>query len=258
MSKSNLMKLDEETGIASYLQLSGLSFDESKPGPGKHELVDIDAIEDCYFTLQGKLTEVIAHYSKFNKIEDFDQALYSYCVPEMSEDGVCSYPDKLAKEPYSLIGALGSPSLANLRMLNILNDLVEIAYRELQTDWLGIYRRFSMSETPALVKLAYRGIPSRAEFPITEEFASKSNNSTVALKGAAVIINNLEVHLNKGGAFYVCDEAVRSEACLPIYSPDFSHIVGIIDAEDTKTYAYKAKELSYLVALCLVLSGVLA
>ena len=252
------MSSNGDFNIQSYLERASLSWDDSKPSSSKHELVNIDTIEDCCFTLQGKLAEIRDHYAKFTKIEDFDQSLYSYCVPEISEDGICTYPDKLAKEPYSLEGVLGAPSLANLRMLNILNDFVEVAYTDLKTDWLGIYRKFLKPEAPTLVKLAYRGIPSRAEFPITEDFAAKSNNSTVALRGAAVIINNLDVHLSKGGAFYVCDEAIRSEACLPIYSPDFSHIVGIVDAEGTKTYAYKEKELSYLVALCLVLSGVLA
>lgn len=243
--------------IQKYLKKAALIWSEANPSSAKHELVDPDMAEDKCRLLHSRLIEITKHYSNYQKVDDFKNTHYTYCVPEISDDGICSYPDKLEPEPYNLEGVLGKISVANLRLLNTLNDLVEIAYTDLSTDWLGIYRRFQISETPTLVKLAYRGIPSRAEFPITESFAEKSNNSAVALNGSSVIINNLEVHLNKGGVFYVCDEAVKSEACLPIFSTDFSRVLGVVDAEDTKTYAYKSKQLSYLVALCLVLSAVL-
>ena len=44
---------------------------------------------------------------------------------------------------------------------------------------------------PVLVKLAYVGRPSRAEFPLTKEFAEKSTNSTVGLTGRATVIASL-------------------------------------------------------------------
>ncbi len=42
---------------------------------------------------------------------------------------------------------------------------------------------------PCLVKEAYVGEPSRAYFPLTEEFALTSNNSTAALRQHAIVIN---------------------------------------------------------------------
>jgi hypothetical protein len=42
-----------------------------------------------------------------------------------------------------------------------------------------------------LMKLAYTGAPSRAYFPLTEEFAKSSNNSTVAMTGNTGIIQDV-------------------------------------------------------------------
>ncbi|MEZ4753710.1 MAG: histidine kinase [Bdellovibrionota bacterium] len=251
------MEISSDIDISRYLKKAALSWDESKPSDVKHGLVNIDKIDANCIRLHDKLSEIIKSALKLKKLEDCNQDLYSYCVPEISEDGVCSHPDKLAAKPYSFHTVLGEPSLDKLKQLTILDDFIAFCYEDLGTDWLGIYKRFNKIEAPTLVKMAYRGIPSRAEFPITNEFAAHSNNSTVALTGKAIVINNLDVHLSKGGVFYVCDEAIRSEACLPIYSPDFSKVVGIIDAESTQTYAYREKELSYLVALCLVLSEII-
>ena len=68
-----------------------------------------------------------------------------------------------------------------------------------------------------LVKLSYFGAPSRAEFPLTDEFAAISNNSTVGLSGKARIINDVPAYLTKGGEYYTCDPKVLAEACIPLF-----------------------------------------
>src|SRR5206468_690344 len=95
----------------------------------------------------------------------------------------------------------------------------------------GIYRKTQMrnGET-VLVKESYLGVMSRPEFPLTQEFAEHSNNSTVGLTGKAVIIQDVRAH---AGPYYNCDSKVNSELCVPIINQN-NAIIGIIDAESFK------------------------
>lgn len=106
-------------------------------------------------------------------------------------------------------------------------------------DWCGVYRAVPYHPpsppppTPggaddngaaaephasALVKEAYVGAPSRAYFPLTPAFAAHSNNSTVGLTGAAILLGDTR-SLADDTPYYVCDGRVRAELCAPIFAP---------------------------------------
>jgi GAF domain-containing protein len=55
--------------------------------------------------------------------------------------------------------------------------------------------------------------------------------------GKGVVIHDLHAHVKAGGAYYECDPAVRSEACLPIFARDGS-VCGIVDAEHSTVGAF--------------------
>ena len=123
----------------------------------------------------------------------------------------------------------------------------------LGADWLGIYqRRGSVNGVEVLVKLAYRGRPSRAEFPLNAEFARGSSNSSVGLSGKALLIDDIEAYKLAGGGYYVCDDTVQSEACLPIFAVGTNRVVGIIDAEAAPRQFFTGDRLAVLAALSLV------
>jgi L-methionine (R)-S-oxide reductase len=177
-------------------------------------------------------------------------ALYRYRVPKLSTDGVCSMHDQLAPEPYDLEVVIGRRDERLTRSLRALGVLVETVMKQTQTDWVGVYQKRRVASGPALVKLAYRGVPSRAEFPLTEAFAAKSNNTAVGLSGKARLINDVNAHVRQGGAYYECDPNVSSEICLPIFESDGS-TCGIIDAESTRSAHFTPERLAWFVALAL-------
>lgn len=184
-------------------------------------------------------------------------SLYAYPVPMLSEDGTCSMLDELAPVPYDLAGILGGRSERSTRRLALLERLVERAQETTGSDWLGIYqRRVNRAGLPVLVKLAYVGRPSRAEFPLTPEFAAGSTNSTVGLTGRALVIDDVRRHVESGGGFYVCDGDVRSEACLPILD-ERGAAAGIVDAEAKPRSFYTPARLASLAALAIVASAAL-
>jgi L-methionine (R)-S-oxide reductase len=183
---------------------------------------------------------------------DFDEdALYRYPVPMLTEDGSCSLADEIAPAPYDLGVLMGGRSANSTRKLLLLRQLVNRASEVIGADWLGIYQRRGKSDgSEVLVKLAYRGRPSRAEFPLTAEFAHASTNASVGLSGKARVIGDVEAYMREGGGFYVCDVAVQSEVCLPILWD--SGLVGIIDAEASPKLFFSTERLATLVALALV------
>lgn len=186
-----------------------------------------------------------------------DDALYSYQVPMLSDDGSCSLIEELAPQPYDLTAILGGRNETNKRKLLLLNQLVEHSTQLTGADWLGIYQvRQNMLANPVLVKLAYRGRPSRAEFPLSAEFAKGSTNSAVGLSGHAKVIDDVAAFTAEGGGFYVCDDAVQAEACLPIFD-EAGKIIGIIDAEAAPKAFFNADRLSVLVAVALVAPALL-
>jgi len=124
-------------------------------------------------------------------------------------------------------------------------------------DWVGIYqKRVNSAGVPVLVKLSYVGRPSRAEFPLTHEFAEKSTNSTVGLTGRATVIEDVSRHVEAGGGFYVCDDGVQSEACVPILD-EAREVAGIVDVEAKPKGFFGADRLTVIAALALVAPAVL-
>ena len=184
-------------------------------------------------------------------------SLYSYPVPVMTEDGTCSVVDQLSPVPYDLSAILGGRAEQTTRRLALLERLVERAQETTAVDWLGVYqRRVNAAGVPVLVKVSYMGRPSRAEFPLTHEFAQRSTNSTVGLTGRATVIDDVAKHVEAGGGFYVCDDGVQSEACVPILSHD-GEVAGIVDAEANPKGFFGAERLGVIAALALVAAAVL-
>eukprot|EP00002_Diphylleia_rotans_P027834 TRINITY_DN5599_c0_g2_i2.p1 TRINITY_DN5599_c0_g2~~TRINITY_DN5599_c0_g2_i2.p1 ORF type:complete len:186 (-),score=36.62 TRINITY_DN5599_c0_g2_i2:260-817(-) len=122
--------------------------------------------------------------------------LLTYRVPKLGEGGSCSIENVLEPEPFHLTSVFGgsteneaqTPTSFTHRIWR-LNQVVEKLHKQFNIDWIGIYRATTLSDgTPALVKEAYRGSPSRAIFPLTAAFAEGSTNSTVGLSGKMSLI----------------------------------------------------------------------
>jgi L-methionine (R)-S-oxide reductase len=170
-------------------------------------------------------------------------AMTRWRIPKVSPEGTCSRPDDLMPEPFDLLATMFSEKVEELpldapvlKRLTVLQGFVAEMVRVTGADWVGIYR--TVEDHPAtpskrcLVKESYYGAPSRPFFPLTEEFASHSNNSTVGLTGNACIISDTR-ELSDDEPYYICDGKVRSELCAPIINSK-GQVIGIIDAESFK------------------------
>lgn len=174
--------------------------------------------------------------------------LYAYAVPKLSADGTCSLAGELEPKPYDLADALGGRGMRNTLSLMVLTGFLDRVLQHTPIDWLGVYQARPRQTGRVLVKLAARGAPSRAEFPLTEDFKARSTNVTVALSGRGKVIADVQAHARAGGAYYECSPTVRSEACLPIFSSD-GVVLGIIDAEHSTVDAFDDEKLGWLAAL---------
>ena len=182
---------------------------------------------------------------------------WSYLVPELGEGGACSLFGQLAEQPYDLAATLGGKSPETERALQRLQVFCQAFEARTGMEWFGIYQaRTNQEQQPVLVKLAYYGAPSRAEFPLTPEFARMSNNSTVGLTGKARVINDIPQYLAQGGDYYTCDPKVLAEACLPLFDQS-GRIVGIIDAEAFQKDVFNPAALALLIAICLMVPAYL-
>lgn len=192
------------------------------------------------------------------KVDVSDTAsLYTYRVPMLTEDGTCSVVDRMAPVPYDLTAILGGRSEQTTRRLALLERLVERVQETTAADWVGVYqRRANAAGEPVLVKVAYVGRPSRAEFPLTQAFAERSTNSTVGLTGRATVIDDVHKHIEAGGGFYVCDDGIQSEACVPILD-GARQVIGIVDAEAKPRGFFGAERLVVVAALAIVAVAVL-
>jgi putative methionine-R-sulfoxide reductase with GAF domain len=231
--------MDSRSRIASYLRFAGL---ESLSGREP-------AVERAVRDLVEAMSE---------KVAILDPAsLYTYQVPMLTDDGACSIVDELAPVPYDLTGILGGRTEQTTRRLALLERLVERAQETTGAEWVGIYqKRVNSAGVPVLVKVSYVGRPSRAEFPLTHEFAEKSTNSTVGLTGRATVVEDVSRHVEAGGGFYVCDDGVQSEACVPILD-DARQVAGIVDAEAKPKGFFGAERLAVIAALALVAPAVM-
>lgn len=180
-------------------------------------------------------------------------APWHYAVPELGEGGACSLFGVLADTPYDLTAILGGKNTDNQLALNKLSQISAFYQQQANVAWFGIYQaRDNVAGEPVLVKLSYFGAPSRAEFPLTAEFAKISNNSTVGLTGQARVINDVAAYLQQGGEYYTCDPKVQAEACLPLFDQS-GRIVGIVDAEDFTKQVFTAEAMALLLAVCLTI-----
>lgn len=210
-----------------------------------------------------KLLQAVDHYQTelAAAIKNADlklQVQWQYEVPELGEGGSCSLFGKLAAEPYDLTAILGGKTPANHALLARLNAISRYYQSHSQSNWFGIYqqRQNSAGET-VLVKLSYFGEPSRAEFPLTPEFAAISNNSSVGLSGKARIINDVPAYLQQGGEYYTCDPKVLAEACVPLLN-DAGQVVGIIDSEAFAKDVFHGDELALLIAAAMLVPVIFA
>ena len=211
----------------------------------------LDALADHVPVIEKAIHDFIAQLS--TPMDVSTDALYRYEVPLISEDGSCSLIDEMDPSPYDLARILGGESETNTRKLKLLNIIVTRATMVTGADWIGIYQqRMNPVGNPVLVKLAYRGRPSRAEFPLNTEFAKVSTNSTVGLSGQAKLIDDVAAYTAAGGGFYVCDDAVQSEICVPILDAVDGKVIGIIDAEASPKTFFNADRQSAIVAMALV------
>jgi len=219
-------------------------------GAGLESLVGREA------DIEGAIHDLVAALGERVATRD-PASLYAYSVPMLTEDGTCSVVDELAPVPYDLTAILGGRSEQTTRRLALLRRLVERVQETTGSDWVGVYqRRVNAAGIPILVKLAYTGRPSRAEFPLTAEFAERSTNATVGLTGRATVIEDVAKHVEAGGGFYVCDAGVQSEACVPILD-DARRVAGIVDAEAKPRGFFGAPRLCTIAALALVAPAVL-
>jgi L-methionine (R)-S-oxide reductase len=182
---------------------------------------------------------------------------WQYLVPELGEGGACSLFGQLAETPYDLTPILGGNTTGNERALQQLQRFCLAFQQRTGMEWFGIYQaRLNAEQQPVLVKLSYYGAPSRAEFPLSAEFARYSNNSSVGLTGKARVINDIPQYLAQGGDYYTCDPKVQAEACLPLFDQS-GKIAGIIDAEAFQQNVFNPANLVLLVAICLMVPAFL-
>ncbi len=188
-----------------------------------------------------------AFEQNFQNLSDKEiQNLYVYDVPKLSADGSCSILEEKNETPYDLSQIFGTSPSQTLYLWR-LKQIVKKLYELTGVDWLGIYKKTNNTKNePVLVKESYLGLFSRPEFPLTKEFAKKSNNSTVGLTGKAKVIQDVS---SNEGPYYKCDGKVQSEFCLPIISPKSSRaksrdlVIGIIDAESFSTNFFTSERL---------------
>ncbi|MGI5308771.1 GAF domain-containing protein [Rheinheimera sp. WS51] len=226
-------------GIEQYLQLSGLG--------------------QYYPDLTADITPLVSKHQlalqQFLVEHKVDNLKWQYPVPQLGEGGACSIFAVMQPEPYDLkatlrVGTALSEATASTA-LSRLQAITNYYQQATGFDWFGIYQAVENLQAEAvLVKLAYYGGPSRAEFPLNEQFAKYSNNSTVGLTGRAKIINHVADYVAAGGEYYTCDPKVSAEACLPLFDQS-GKIVGIIDAEDFNNNVFTADAIALLVAICI-------
>ena len=223
--------------------------------------LEVEEISRCLAEIDETAATSAREVSGKTALREFPAQLLSFSVPKLGEGGTCSIQGELDETPFEVARefAGGSDLLPALQRLFVLDAILERVADEVGCEWLGIYQAVRDGKNPRLRKLVYRGSESRAEFPLTQEFAAGSSNSQVGLSGKAVLIENVESHLASAGAYYECDRAVQSEVCLPVFANSGRGLpIGIIDAEAHSKRFFSDERLCWLLALCLGLSDLLS
>ncbi len=180
--------------------------------------------------------------------------LYVYDIPKLGPNGSCSVTHEKEDKPYNLTTIYRLPfSLTVLQTSPMttrlwqLKRIITNLQQKIGCDWLGIYRKVTNTDgVEVLVKESYYGAFSRAEFPLTKDFAQTSNNSTVGLSGKAKLVQDVSRY---AGPYYECDGRVQSEFCCPIIDA-IGNIVGIIDAEAFAPNFFTPEKLTEIAKVC--------
>lgn len=224
--------------LRDYLGL--IDLEEFKKDLNNLELNDF--VKEAFDIFPNKLTE-----------EEIDR-IYKYDVPKLGLDGSCSLTNEKEDKPYDLARTLGLEADFNklkehpqtLRIWR-LYQVVKKVMDTVSPNWFGIYRKIKKADgLDVLVKEAYAGAFSRAEFLLTEEFAKQSNNSTVGLTGKARYFGDLATYK---GPYYECDNQVQSEYCGPILDEQ-GRVIGIIDAESFQKKFFTPEKILQLTKVC--------
>jgi putative methionine-R-sulfoxide reductase with GAF domain len=70
------------------------------------------------------------------------------------------------------------------------------------------------------------------------------------------VIEDVSKHVEAGGGFYVCDDGVQSEACVPILD-EAKQVIGIVDVEAKPRGFFGSDRLAVIAALAIVAQAVL-
>ena len=187
---------------------------------------------------------------------------YQYQVPVLGEGGTCSLFGELDPIPFDLEQELTVPQL---QLVPEVQKLVDWVQQHTKVDWFGVYlARENNKQEKVLTKLAYFGAPSRAEFPLTAQFAQISNNTAVGISGEKRTINDVEQYMKDGGEYYTCDPKVKSELCWPITTSKSidtvehtNSILGIIDAECFFVNSFDIQTQQIFDAVCAQLTDII-
>lgn len=188
-----------------------------------------------------------------NLAPDEIEKVASYRVPRPAPDGACSRPDDLDPEPFRVLDTLVADGDADRRAkesrrLYALHRVCAELAKAIDSEWVGVYETMpgdGKRVPDTLMKLAYVGAPSRAYFPLTEDFVS--NNSTVGMTGNAVVIQDVR-KLPSDAPFYVCDPVVLSEVCAPLFHK--GKIIGIVDVEAWKADHFTDARVAMILDTC--------
>ena len=163
----------------------------------------------CYQAHYSSLLELISCH----KADESVELRYRYPVPELGEGGSCSLFGQLASEPFDL-ATFPQVTAEQLRVATL---VVSYYQQHSKSDWFGVYVKVTVENgatvEDVLLKLAYFGSPSRPTFPLTQEFAAISNNSSVGLSGKGRIINSVKKYRAEGNPYYTCDPKVNAVSC---------------------------------------------
>ena len=141
------------------------------------------------------------------------------------------------------------PEVARLARLQAVLD--ELAGGS-AADRAGVYRATSRPGLgPVLVKEACRGRPSRAVFPLTEDFRARSNIVDSALGGRAVMVADVRAHVRAGRPYFEGDPEVRSELVVPVILE--GKTLGVVDLESFTPGRFGPPALSQAIVLALLL-----
>ncbi|CAM3931982.1 GAF domain-containing protein [Pseudoalteromonas byunsanensis] len=180
---------------------------------------------------------------------NWQDAVWSYRIPELGEGGACSLFGHLQDEPFELTSLLSQDQQTSQALVK-LQSIVAFVQSKTNVDWFGIYQTRDTSQGAQLLKLAYLGAPSRPLFPVNEQFAATSNNVQVAMSGRGRVINDVPAYVSNGGEYYTCDPKVQAEACLPLFD-NANNCIGIIDAEAFSKDFFTPSVLALLIAVCI-------